>query len=134
MTTSQQVAKSPPYLRRYARALTGSQTSGDNFVKATLEAIIAEPEMLEADPRPRVAVYKAFQRIYDSAHIEVDGDGEGDNLERAAQRRLSTIDRKSVVWGTSVSVSVNLGGRRIIKITPATISSYCEHQHNKDHN
>src|SRR3546814_16805960 len=47
--------------------------------------------MLEADPRPRVALYKAFQRIYDSAHIEVDGDGEGDNLERAAQRRLSTI-------------------------------------------
>src|SRR3546814_4038849 len=91
MTTSQQVAKSLPYLRRYARALTGSQTSGDNFVKATLEAIIAEPEMLEADPRPRVALYKAFQRIYDSAHIEVDGDGEGDNLERAAQRRLSTI-------------------------------------------
>src|SRR3546814_10609969 len=71
MTTSQQVAKSLPYLRRYARALTGSQTSGDNFVKATLEAIIAEPEMLEADPRPRVALYKAFQRIYDSAHIEV---------------------------------------------------------------
>ncbi|API58800.1 response regulator [Tardibacter chloracetimidivorans] len=91
MTTSQQVAKSLPYLRRYARALTGSQTSGDNFVKATLEAIIAEPEMLEADPRPRVALYKAFQRIYDSAHIEVEGDGEGDNLERAAQRRLSTI-------------------------------------------
>src|SRR3546814_8006192 len=96
MTTSQQVAKSLPYLRRYARALTGSPTSGDNFVKATLEAIIAEPEMLEADPRPRVALYKAFQRIYDSVHIEVDGDGEGDNLERAAQRWLRTIapDRK----------------------------------------
>src|SRR3546814_16545436 len=47
--------------------------------------------MLEADPRPRVALYKAFQRIYDRAHIEVDSDGEGDNLERAAQRRQSTI-------------------------------------------
>src|SRR3546814_16933825 len=91
MTTSQQVAKSLPYLRRYARALTGSQTSGDNFVKATLEAIIAEPEMLEADPRPRVALYKAFQRIYDRAQIEQDGDGERANLERTPQRCLRPI-------------------------------------------
>src|SRR3546814_20820273 len=28
---------------------------------------------------------------------------------------LRTIDRKSVVWGKSVSVRVDLGGRRIIK-------------------
>src|SRR3546814_16338507 len=90
MTTSQQVAKSLPYLRRYARALPGSQTSGDNFVKATLEAIIAEPEMLAADPRPRVDLYKAFQRIYDSAPLAVDRDADGDQHERADQRRLST--------------------------------------------
>src|SRR3546814_20496493 len=91
MTTSQQVAKSLPYLRRYARALTGSQTSGDNFVTATLEAIIPEPDMLEADPRPRVALHKAFHRLSDSAHPAVDGDGGGNNLERDAQPRLLTL-------------------------------------------
>lgn len=91
MTTSQQVAKNLPYLRRYARALTGSQNSGDSYVKATLEAIIAEPSMLETDPRPRVSLYKAFQKIYDSAHIDVEASPDGDNLERAAQQRLSTI-------------------------------------------
>src|SRR3546814_13446070 len=34
----------------------------------------------------------------------------------AVKRSLVTLkDRKSVVWGTSVSVRVDLGGRRIIK-------------------
>ncbi|MET0183364.1 MAG: response regulator, partial [Caulobacterales bacterium] len=28
-----------PYLRRYARALTGSQRSGDSYVAAALESI-----------------------------------------------------------------------------------------------
>jgi DNA-directed RNA polymerase specialized sigma24 family protein len=29
-----------PYLRRYARALTGTQSSGDAYAAATLEAIL----------------------------------------------------------------------------------------------
>ena len=43
-----------PYLRRYARALTGSQKSGDAFVKATLEAIIADPETMSDGENVRV--------------------------------------------------------------------------------
>ena len=31
-----------PYLRRYARALTGSQQAGDDQAAATLEAILAD--------------------------------------------------------------------------------------------
>lgn len=91
MTTSQQVAKSLPFLRRYARALTGSQQSGDSFVQATLEALIAEPALLNSDPRLRVVLYRAFQRIYDSAQVDFTPGDDGDNLERAAQRRLSKI-------------------------------------------
>ena len=37
---SQAVAQYLPFLRRYARALTGSQMSGDAYVSATLEALI----------------------------------------------------------------------------------------------
>ena len=40
MSTSQAVAQHLPYLRRYARALSGSQTSGDAYVAATLEALM----------------------------------------------------------------------------------------------
>src|SRR3546814_19214882 len=37
------------------------------------------------------------------------------NLRSKSRRRLPTRDRKSVVEGKSVSVRVDLGGRRIIK-------------------
>ena len=36
MSLGDQVAANLPYLRRYARALTGSQHTGDAFVRATL--------------------------------------------------------------------------------------------------
>ncbi len=41
-----------PYLRRYARALTGDQTSGDNYVRATLEAVAAGERAPDAGWRP----------------------------------------------------------------------------------
>ena len=60
MSKSQAVAQHLPYLRRYARALTGSQASGDAYVAATLEALVKEPQFLEfgrsapRDPVPAV--------------------------------------------------------------------------------
>jgi DNA-directed RNA polymerase specialized sigma24 family protein len=36
---SSAVAQYLPFLRRYARALTGNQASGDAYVAATLEAV-----------------------------------------------------------------------------------------------
>jgi len=43
MSLSMRIAPHLPYLRRFSRAATGSQTSGDAYVAATLEALIAEP-------------------------------------------------------------------------------------------
>ena len=37
------VAAHLPYLRRFARAVTGSQKSGDAYVASTLEAMLADP-------------------------------------------------------------------------------------------
>jgi len=91
MSKSQQVAASLPYLRRYARALTGSQHSGDAFVRATLEALVADQSILDEDLPVRVALYKAFQGIFDTASVDVEDEGDGDNLERAAQKRLASI-------------------------------------------
>jgi len=38
-TFTDHVAAQLPYLRRYARALTGSQKRGDNYTIATIDAI-----------------------------------------------------------------------------------------------
>jgi DNA-directed RNA polymerase specialized sigma24 family protein len=43
MSIARSIAPHLPYLRRFARALEGSQSGGDAFVAATLEALIADP-------------------------------------------------------------------------------------------
>lgn len=76
-----------PYLRRYARALTGSQTSGDAFVKATLEAIIADPESVSEDDNVRVHLYRIFSGIWKSANVTVAVDPD----DNTAQNHLNAI-------------------------------------------
>ena len=45
-----------PYMRRYARALTGEQAAGDAYVRASLEALAAGERSLPAHLTPRAAV------------------------------------------------------------------------------
>lgn len=70
-----------PFLRRYARALTGSQASGDAFVRMTLETILEEPSRLGSDGALRVALFRLFQAIwqtvaepaaFDGVHTDAD--------------------------------------------------------------
>ena len=56
-----------PYLRRYARALTGSQRTGDNYAAATLEAILQEPGIFERSLAPKTALFRAFHMIWSTA-------------------------------------------------------------------
>jgi len=63
---SKTVAQYLPFLRRYARALTGNQSSGDAYVAAALEALIADPPVLEGDGGPRVALFRLFTKIWNS--------------------------------------------------------------------
>src|SRR2546423_15676779 len=58
MTLTESLAPHLPYLRRYARALTGSQTSGDAYVRAALTAVLAGKSELATDLPPRVALYR----------------------------------------------------------------------------
>jgi len=68
MFSPSDIAQDLPFLRRYARALTGSQVRGDAYVRATLEAIIKSPERFVYDLEPRVSLYRAFHLIWSGAH------------------------------------------------------------------
>ncbi len=92
MSTSQAVAQHLPYLRRYARALTGSQSSGDAYVAATLEALIEDPAVLEKGTSTRIALYRLFTKIWNS--VAVNGAVEVGGKEIAAEQRLSHITPK----------------------------------------
>jgi DNA-directed RNA polymerase specialized sigma24 family protein len=56
-----------PYLRRYARALTGDQKSGDACVGAALEALSEGAHELDARMSPRVALYRVFHAVWNGA-------------------------------------------------------------------
>src|SRR2546430_16651544 len=66
---SKAVAQYVPYLRRYARALTGSQASGDAYVVATLEALVADPAIISEPGGPRLALYRLFTKIWNSIAV-----------------------------------------------------------------
>ncbi len=89
MSTAQAVAQHLPFLRRYARALTGSQQSGDAYVSATLEALIQDPSVLNDPAGSRVALYRMFTRIWNS--VAVNGVSEAGAVGLPAEQRLVQI-------------------------------------------
>jgi CheY-like chemotaxis protein len=92
MSVSDQIAIQLPYLRRYARALTGSQQSGDTYVRATLEAALADNALRDEISRNRAELYRAFTRIWSAGHVEgVPPSGNEEVQEQAAQARLAAI-------------------------------------------
>lgn len=66
MTVSQSIAPHLPSLRRFARALCGSQESADAYVVALLEALVEKPSMFPADLAPKIALYQLFLKIWNS--------------------------------------------------------------------
>ncbi|RGP41370.1 Phyllosphere-induced regulator PhyR [Altererythrobacter insulae] len=90
MSLSEQLAVNLPFLRRYARALTGSQMSGDNFVRATLEAALADDELKASLAAGRVALYRAFTALWSSTE-SVMAAGHVSGHEEQAQQRLGSI-------------------------------------------
>jgi len=61
------VAANLPFLRRYARALTGSQDTGDRYAMATLEAILADDAAFARTGDPKVALFTTFHLVWSSA-------------------------------------------------------------------
>ena len=66
-----------PTLRRYARALTGSQDSGDAYVATALEAIVEDPSLMDEAQRPKAALFKVFTQIWNSIDVNVEGKDSG---------------------------------------------------------
>jgi DNA-directed RNA polymerase specialized sigma24 family protein len=85
---SETVAQYIPFLRRYARALTGTQASGDAYVTATLEALTADASVLEND-NTRIALYRLFTRIWSS--VSLNDRAESVDASRPPEQRLANL-------------------------------------------
>lgn len=80
------IAPHLPFLRRFARALSGSQLSGDRFTAATLEAILADVDVFDPELPPRVALYKTFCAVWIGRSDLPDMDAELERGEKALAR------------------------------------------------
>ena len=70
MPLGRQIAEHLPFLRRYARALSGSQREGDALVRATLESAVDHRDERQELKGGRIALYAAFTRVWHNAQAE----------------------------------------------------------------
>lgn len=92
MRITSTVATTLPTLRRYARAVTGSQTTGDDLVAKVLEDLIAQPDLLKDEQSPKLGLYRSFLRLANQQGEEV---GAGpDDAHTIADTRLSRLSAK----------------------------------------
>jgi CheY-like chemotaxis protein len=59
-----EIAARVPYLRRYARALTGHQSTGDQYVRICLEMIVEDPEILPSTGDLMRDMFRLFHKVW----------------------------------------------------------------------
>lgn len=89
MSKSQTVARHLPFLRRYARALSGSQSSGDAYVTAVLEALYEDPARLPEGEDPRISLYRVFTKIWNS--VPLAGAADTSQSQMPAELRIARL-------------------------------------------
>jgi len=94
-----------PYLRRYARALSGSQESGDQYVRVCLEVLVEEPDRLRPGPPLRLQLYRLFHRTWQGVAQQIHRDdlsvGSADSRFQAHLGKLPSR-RREVLLLTAV--------------------------------
>lgn len=106
-----------PYLRRFSRALTGSQAEGDRYVRTALEALVAGDVTVDSTVSPKVALYQMFLGIWNvtGAKLEAQAGSEEDAVNRI--RRLTPLSRQAFLLSSLEGMSVDeISG--IMKISP----------------
>jgi DNA-directed RNA polymerase specialized sigma24 family protein/CheY-like chemotaxis protein len=71
MPLSELIAPHLPYLRRFARALAGTQKAGDAYVAATLQVLAEDPSLFDTARDARIELYRTFLGLWNSVGINL---------------------------------------------------------------
>lgn len=104
MALTARVATHLPYLRRFARAITGSQTSGDAYVAAMLEMLIADLSIFPDASSDRAAVYKLFVDVFERLDVSVQQMDSPFLWEKRAVANLANLPKRERVAFLLVSL------------------------------
>ena len=122
MSMTQTLAPHLPYLRRYARALTGSQQSGDAHVRAALQALLTGDESLTEGVPPRVGLYRLFHAIWQSGAEHYDEGGEPGSSKSPENRlRALSASKRAALLLTAVEAFSPEEAAFIIDETPEEV-------------
>ncbi len=97
-----------PFLRRYARALTGTQRAGDDYVRATLETVVAAPDEFPSGVDARVGLYAMFHQIWSASALrehdatsgiaaDTGDDSSDEAIAGARLSRVTPLDRQCLL-------------------------------------
>ncbi len=95
MSLSTRIAPHLPYLRRFARAVTGSQISGDAYVAAMLEALIADISIYPNLSNDRISVYRLFCMLFDQTTPNIADPMPQLGIEQTTKAKLSYLTPKA---------------------------------------
>jgi DNA-directed RNA polymerase specialized sigma24 family protein len=91
MSIAKEIAPHLPYLRRFARALSGTQASGDAYVVAMLEALVADPSSFPRGFDPRLGLYHTFLKLWSSVSLNATSTGSAETDRPSAERNLEAL-------------------------------------------
>src|SRR5688572_8297019 len=119
MSLSMRIAPHLPYLRRFSRAVTGSQTSGDAYVAATLEALIADTSIFPDATNDRIALYKLFSALFSSSALRIPEPSPTFAWEQRAAANLANLSERPRQAFLLVAVEgfTNVEGAEILDVS-----------------
>jgi CheY-like chemotaxis protein len=124
---SKQLVGQLPYLRRYARALTGSQATGDQYVRACLETIVAEPHRLATDEDLRTGLFTLFHDVWSIVDSAVPGEklGGGEATLGGGLSALPSRERQALLL-TALEGLSQAETSRILRMSEAELAAHLE--------
>src|SRR5262245_32469845 len=88
---SEKIVENLRYLRRYARALVGSQQVGDTYVRICLEALLQEPERVSATGDVRLQLFRLFHDVWSRTGLDEKPSDNGEPRDLSVEARLQAL-------------------------------------------
>ncbi len=126
--SSDEIVSNLKYLRRYARALLGSQQTGDLYVRITLEALLADPEALSPGENVHRGLFRIFHAVWSRTAPEDRSEGAGEPGKpsgKSVEARLQALpaSERQILLLTSLEGFSVQDAAFILDLSPAQAKS-----------
>ena len=88
---SEKIVENLRYLRRYARALLGSQQTGDTYVRICLEDMLQEPDRISATGDVRLQLFRLFHDVWSRTGYHEPDNDDGAPIDLSVEARLQAL-------------------------------------------